>query len=477
LPVFFLTAENTTQQNAQNKNSNPTELSNSLIVTSIEDVEHQDIAGKKQTQCEYAVDRIRSVDGRFFSVVPTVHWLGGAEGVKSFAFKDPVGNYRPPTAELVQRWQKGLEDCFRYAVGQGIEGLQVLNHIDAYQGKSWRNLLDFEPTTKYDGWSYEDLVLRPTASALANATLPETKIWYMVSGEMGRSLFEHPKEFTQLIRKYRGPLQAGRVNATDNGRVGVAIHWNKVCGDCVSTAGMPAGTDAEYNSSYAKAFEERGPEILVMHDLLAIRDLFEEADVIGISHYAPVGPVATPMAFDVAANTAAFELSYWGIDLRKLVGASSTAAADAAADAADVPAPQQRRREFLLSEVGLGGAQSDSRTPARTAAEAAALPLHGIWAVYNRAQDPWQLPEMRRFRRHWSRLLIDYVGKPWTRTWPIDGAFLWSVGSWDLAGVNPMSTSREGTFADRLVMTSMRLLSARVDGGRRRLLARRLLLQ
>jgi len=118
-----------------------------------------------------------------------------------------------------------------------------------------------------------------------------------------------------------------------------------------------------------------------------------------------------------------------------------------------------------------------SRTPARTAAEAAALPLHGIWAVYNRAQDPWQLPEMRRFRRHWSRLLIDYVGKPWTRTWPIDGAFLWSVGSWDLAGVNPMSTSREGTFADHLVMTSMRLLSARVDGGRRRLLARRLLLQ
>jgi len=418
------------------------------------------LAGRRQTPCEYAVDRTRAVGGRYFSVVPTVHWMGGSGGVQSYAFKDPQGRYKAPTVELVTRWKVGLQRCFRYAVAKGIEGIQVLNHIDAHEHEAWRNTLDFDPTVRYGGWAYEDIVMRPAGDALRTATRPETKVWFMVSGEMGRSLFKHPKTFIRLLSKYRGPLQAGK--KAENVRVGIALHWNKVCGDCFYMPQQP--DDRAYNASYARAFRERGRDILAAHDVASIRALFNQADVIGISHYASVGPTAQPFRFDVAADTTAYELSFWGIDLKGLVAGG--------------------RRDFLLSEVGLGGAMPDGKTPAHSAAAVAAQPLSGIWAVYNRAQDPWQRKELRVYRRQWSDALIRYLGSPsggggggtGVRRWPVDAAFLWSVGSWDLAGVHPISTSREGTFADGTVMQSMRLLSSRTKGRRRRRGAARKLL-
>jgi hypothetical protein len=417
-----------------------------LVITTIEDVEPQQIAGKRQTPCQYAVDRTRAVGGKYFSVVPTVHWIGGASGVQSYVFKDPMGNYHPPTLELVTRWKKGLQNCFRYAVQQGITGIQVLNHIDAREHEAWRNTLDFDPTVRYGGWAYEDVVMRPAGDALRTVTKPDTKVWFMVSGEMGKALFRHPKTFIKLLSKYRGPLQAGKKK--ENVRVGVALHWNKVCGDCFYTP--VAKDDKAYNATYTKAFRERGKEILKQHDVASIKALFQQADVIGISHYAPVGKDASalkPYRFDVAADTTAHELAFWGINLRKLITGD--------------------RRDFLLSEIGLGGAMLDGKTPARNAAEAAMMPLSGIWAVYNRAQDPWLRKDMREYRRKWSEALLSYVGDPSKRRWPVDAAFLWSVGSMDPAGVHPISTSHEGTFADKHIIKSMRRLSTRVKGGRK----------
>lgn len=68
----------------------------------------------------------------------------------------------------------------------------------------------------------------------------------MVSGEMGLSLWAHPKSYTQLILKYRGALaaQSGKQFI----KMGVALHWNKVCGDCFK---LPDGCSYnQYNDSY-----------------------------------------------------------------------------------------------------------------------------------------------------------------------------------------------------------------------------------
>jgi hypothetical protein len=50
----------------------------------------------------------------------------------------------------------------------------------------------------------------------------------------------------------------------------------------------------------------------------------------------------------------------------------------------------QASKDFLFSEVGLGGAQPDGRSTASDLQSLAENVENGIWAVYNTAQDPWQ---------------------------------------------------------------------------------------
>jgi hypothetical protein len=92
-----------------------------------------------------------------------------------------------------------------------------------------------------------------------------------------------------------------------------------------------------------------------------------------------------------------------------------TAAAAAAAllDASAPPAPPLLRRaqglvnapgrDFLFSEIGLGGADPNGQRAAANLQDLAANPLHGIWAEYNSAQDPWRNDDYRSYRRQWFK--------------------------------------------------------------------------
>lgn len=51
------------------------------------------------------------------------------------------------------------------AVKKGRD-VAVLAHLDNMKGYTWRNLLQFNPNTKYGGYSYRDVVLNPIANAL-----------------------------------------------------------------------------------------------------------------------------------------------------------------------------------------------------------------------------------------------------------------------------------------------------------------------
>jgi hypothetical protein len=70
----------------------------------------------------------------------------------------------------------------------------------------------------------------------------------MIAGEMGRSVFKYPTEYMALVSKYRGALARGKTGA--NVKVGLALHWNKVCGNCFNVPN--AGTAAQFNASYAQ---------------------------------------------------------------------------------------------------------------------------------------------------------------------------------------------------------------------------------
>ena len=388
-PWPSLTPSLTPKQNKQNttKRPPPSELSNSFIITALQDLEPATIRGTEGiTPCEYAVKRAKGLGQRHFSLVVTAYWKGGPHGVQGYGFKDVSPRYfegygfPDPTPAGVEAWKRGLQRCFKAAVAAGFTGLQVLNHIDAHDGSTWRNLLDFDPLAKYNGWSYEDVVVRPAAEALRAVVKPTTKVWFMVSGEMGRSVFGHPTSYLKLISKYRGALAERRAPGAT--KVGVALHWNKVCGNCFE---MPrADTAAQYNATYAAVFARDRAAILPRFDLPMVRRVLEVSDVVGLSHYAPAPERGVaPGDFNAPIDTAAFELSFFGISLPDLI--------------------HKGGREFIFSEVGLGGADPSNARVASNLRELATNVHNGIWTVYNAAQDPWARADYRGFRREWFR--------------------------------------------------------------------------
>lgn len=69
-----------------------------------------------------------------------------------------------------------MQQCFRFAVQAGFTGIHVLNHIDNQEGVAWRNFVDCDPVKRYGGFSYEDVIVRPTADALRTVTTTKTKV-------------------------------------------------------------------------------------------------------------------------------------------------------------------------------------------------------------------------------------------------------------------------------------------------------------
>jgi hypothetical protein len=135
----------------------------------------------------------------------------------------------------------------------------------------------------------------------------------MVNGEMGNSLWHHPAQYLALIRKYRTSLSAGRKPGTT--RVGVALHWNKVCGNCFYVPHVDS--QQQYNSTYTDLFKQQKDQLMAAFDVAGVRRVLEAADALGISHYAPA-PMrgVSPGMFAMPIDTAVYEMSLWGINFK-----------------------------------------------------------------------------------------------------------------------------------------------------------------
>jgi len=107
---------------------------------------------------------------------------------------------------------KACAKCLQAAVDVGFTTLHILPHVDPRQddinsGRGlWRNVVKFDPMMKYgpDQWnafSYEDVVLRPTAEALNIVTKYNTTVEFTLSAEQGRSVWYFPTAYVQLLQK------------------------------------------------------------------------------------------------------------------------------------------------------------------------------------------------------------------------------------------------------------------------------------
>lgn len=274
---------------------------------------------------------------------------------------------------------KSWSDPDNFAVARGLN-VSVLPHLDAAGGvvDEWRNRYRFGPNARVGAGSYRSLLIDPLADAIEAEASSTTRVDLALSGEMGRSLFDHPEEYLELARTLRERFAANP--RTRGVRVGVALNWTGL-------AGGAEGIDRD-----------------------AVARLFAELDFVGFSCYAPVG--VPPRAEDFAAATRAF-----------------------LAELADLGGGVRGGAALVLSESGIGGgyplgAAGEVEFPSPE--EVAERPFDGRG---NGVLDPWRDPALAALRSGYHQALCDYLGNRDGVAPPIEKAFLWSEGPWDPQGV------------------------------------------
>ncbi|KAF8065916.1 RBM39 [Scenedesmus sp. PABB004] len=433
-----------------------TEISNSVIMVSLADVEPSQVEGKWQRQCEAVVAGAAKWRSKSISMVPTAHWAGGRRGVEYYTIKDAQGGQQRVNDDLLRRWQAGLTACFKAATAAGARGarrarashappppltrrhrrsraaaaaaagpgfttIHVLPHLDDPSGL-WRNGLVFDPVRQYGGYSYSDVVLMPAARAMAAAMRPGVTVEFALAGEMTRSLLTFPKTYMSLVGPVRAAVGGGGM-APARLLVGVSMNWSRHCG-CTGSADRDP---VRYNETYAAVFSANKDKLWKAYDVAGFKRLLERMDFIGLSGYGVLPPSGVqPADFETAIFTLAHELSFWGISLRDLV----------------------RDKPLVFSEWGLGGSGRTYGGIAANSYEAGRFPVHGKWMDYDASSDPWLRGDLRDYRRQVFTALADWLRAGGGPAWRVAGLYVWSVGTWDVMAVHPVSENARGGFGD-----------------------------
>eukprot|EP00775_Hariotina_reticulata_P011691 gene11691-11835_t len=399
---------------ARSRRSAGTEISSSVIITGF-----YDFVPRRNglSSCEIAVQNSKGYNMRKINFVVTLFAAGELDKLYRYYYKDEYGNSIPADAGSIDRFKQGLRKCFKAGLDAGFTTLHILPHVDPREhdinsGKGlWRNVVKFDPVKKYgpDQWnafSYEDVLLRPTAEALNMVTKYNTTVEFTLSAEQGRSVWYYPIAYVQLLQRTKAVAARGK-DARQHS-FGVSFNYDKVCG-CVE----PEEKDPiKYNNTYLQRFDRfKAAGGLSKINVAGVKDLFARLDFIGVSAYAPWPQQLSPSAMEVPVQTIAFEMKPFGIDLNTYL--------------------KKQNKQLIYSEQGLGGCTEG----ARVAPDLAFVKKHPFWGAwlaggYQPAKDPW------RYR--------------------IDGIFMWSVGTWDVLGVAPGTTANGGSYADPVIADYIR---------------------
>ncbi|GBF89297.1 hypothetical protein Rsub_02174 [Raphidocelis subcapitata] len=406
-------------------------ISSSVLTTNLWDFE---------SPCAAAAANARAYGGGKINIVVTVGATGDTASLESYHYKDGSGNTLPVDSGAIGRFRAGLEKCFKAAVDAGFSTIHVLPHVDPVNrsGGNMRNVVKFDPLAKIgpagQQFSYDEVVLRPIAEALNAATRADTRAEITLAGEQGLSVFSFPRAWAGLL----GSTKAASSKGKDASRhtAGISFNWDKVCG-CVE----PEERDPLlYNTTYNERFERfKGRGGLGSIDVGGVKDLLDKSDFIGISAYASLPPgELTPASHDVSAQTANFEFNSFGIDLKEYMFSKG--------------------KPFVFSEQGLGGCQSNDAV-APDLGYLAKHPFQGCWGgAYDPSRDPWKNAEFRAYRRRFYETLSQYV-KNGGGQYRVDDVFVWTIGSWDVLGIHPTSSSQSGSWRDDAIVSNVKSIN------------------
>eukprot|EP00775_Hariotina_reticulata_P003580 gene3580-3846_t len=383
--------------------------------------------------CQHTLTRARSFGDSVSFALAVFPMAPDKYSLDSWTYKDANGNNIAASSDSIFRWQKGLQACFKYAIDQGFRTLHILGHWDPLhpvllRPTTWRNLMDISPRQKAAGYTYEDVLVRPVIQALNAVPSSATSIWFSISGEMGLSNYLYSKEWKKLLEDTRNQLRSKRWNSV---KVATALNWQMFCG-CVAPSNiMPGAFDPiNYNNSFARKFGEVKQYALPL--VPDFKALLAANDYLGVSAYGSNYPLSNLRWWhmELPMYTLAYELRFFGIDLK-----------------------QYMKKPVIHVEQGLGGVLKYGMLPAPDLATVSRYPFSGNWPVdgYSKEVDPWQREDFAKYRRSFYKAALELLARK-AGQFRVDGAFVWSVGSFDIFGVHPISTSSRGTFADKSII-------------------------
>jgi hypothetical protein len=101
----------------------------------------------------------------------------------------------------------------------------------------------------------------------------------------------------------------------------------------------------------------------------------------------------------------------------------------------------------LHCAAGIGGGDQYGGVETNVTASAAA-PYMGVWSQYAKSLDPWLNTDMSAYRKHYYGQYLKWLAKGTGPHFHVSKVFLYSGGSWDVAGVRYDSTTKDGSFSD-----------------------------
>ena len=330
-------------------------------------------------------DAVRSIDEaaargeRQLNVVVTILVdLTDDLHIKSFGDFPAYGSdYKPCDDAMRDELKEKLRRVFERMVEHDM-GITILPHIDAGgRVQQWRNWVVFDPTEKYAGYSYDELMLGTIADALAETVTPKTRVELALSGEMGASVFAYPEAYRKIVQAMRGRSDLKQL------KLGVSLNHGGIAGH-----NSPTGAkDIKLSDGNREQMQS----------------LINDCDFIGMSFYAPVSVSPTQKDFVLGIERFMNEFKQHGLTI-----------------------PTTKPMQF--SEVGIGGRRMrDGKTDPAKAVE---TPWEG---TADPNDNPWADSTMRQLRREYHAALIEFLVDQPAR-WRVSSAFLWSMGSWDPLG-------------------------------------------
>ncbi len=296
--------------------------------------------------------------------------------VESYCFNTEDAKCTSVSEKLIKSIKNKMHQCFNL-VPDGAE-INISFHLNDTKGDQsvWRNEIVFDPLEKYNGFSYEEFLIKPILLALD----PQKKhaVRLSLQGEMGATIFSYPLSYLEIIKKLQMTYS--------NYKFGISTNYNKLSGGVKG------------------------------YNIDNIQKLINSLDFLGFSAYRPFNPLELKNVFSKHVE------NY----LKRLKALS-------------LIVPGKVELLFSEIGLGGGNWINDGKTPGTNIEEVSGAPYAGIY-VEGMDNNPWENEELFFFRRKFFLFLKSFLNSEIKiKNHEVRRAFIWNASSWDIHGIYPGS--------------------------------------